>query len=169
MPRNGAGSTRGPASRRGRRDLTHFVMPRCDAADSPQPPSSSSWQVWQDALDLTQSSGSGEVHCYFHYTTQLGFRNITAPSKKAVEVFVLHSVTNQHVMRCHVFLCPLTLPMATALSIRRPLCSPVVRRPMRGGDKARSVVRVRASQLTKREHLQTFVSIANISDEECIA
>ena len=39
---------------------------------------------------------------------------------------------------------------------------------MRGGDKARSVVRVRASQLTKREHLQTFVSIANISDEEYI-
>jgi hypothetical protein len=28
----------------------------------------------------------------------LGFRNITAPQKKAVEVFVLHSVTNQHVM-----------------------------------------------------------------------
>ena len=61
-------------------------------------PSSSSWQVWQDALDLTQSSGSGEVECFFHYTTQLGFRNITAPQKKAVEVFVLHSVTNQHVM-----------------------------------------------------------------------
>ena len=61
-------------------------------------PSSSSWQVWQDALDLTQSSGSGEVECFFHYTTQLGFRNITAPQKKAIEVFVLHSVTNQHVM-----------------------------------------------------------------------
>jgi hypothetical protein len=54
--------------------------------------------VWQDALDLTQSSGSGEVECFFHYTTQLGFMNITAESKKAVEVFVLHSVTNQHVM-----------------------------------------------------------------------
>ena len=73
-------------------------MPRCDAADSPQLPSSSSWQVWQDALDLTQSGESGEVHCYFHYTTQVGFRNITAPQKKAVEVFVLHSVPNQHVM-----------------------------------------------------------------------
>ena len=97
-PGNGAGSTRGPASRRGRRDLTHFVMPRCDAADSLQLPSNRSWQVWQDALDLTQSGESGEVHCYFHYTTQVGFRNITAPSKKAVEVFVLHSVTNQHVM-----------------------------------------------------------------------
>ena len=86
------------ASRRGRRDLTHFVLPRCDAADSLQPLSSSSWQVWQDALDLTQSGGSGAVDCFFHYTTQLGFRNITAPQKKAVEVFVLHSVANQHVM-----------------------------------------------------------------------
>ena len=54
--------------------------------------SSSSCQVWQDALDLTQSGGSGEVECLFHYTTQLGFWNITAPSKKAVEVFVLHLV-----------------------------------------------------------------------------
>ena len=61
-------------------------------------PPRSSRQVWQDALDLTQSSGSGEVECFFHYTTQLGFRNITAPQKEAVEVFVLHSVTNQHVM-----------------------------------------------------------------------
>ena len=53
---------------------------------------SSSLQVWQDALDLTQSGGTGEVQCLFHYTTQLGFRNITVPSKKAVEVFVLCSV-----------------------------------------------------------------------------
>ena len=68
-------------------------------ADSDQP---SYWQVWEDALDLTQSGGSGEVDCYFHYTTQLGFRNITAPQKEAVEVFVLHSVASQHVMRCHV-------------------------------------------------------------------
>eukprot|EP00435_Cladocopium_sp_Y103_P060592 s1011_g22.t1 len=44
-------------------------------------------KVWQDALDLTQSGGTGEVQCLFHYTTSLGFRNITAPSKKAVEVF----------------------------------------------------------------------------------
>ena len=57
-----------------------------------------SGQVWKDALDLTQSGESGEVERLFHYTTQLGFRNITAESKKAVEVFVLHSVTNQHVM-----------------------------------------------------------------------
>ena len=64
-------------------------------ADSDQP---SYWQVWEDALDLTQSGGSGEVDCLFHYTTQLGFMNITAPQKKAVEVFVLHSVANHHVM-----------------------------------------------------------------------
>eukprot|EP00435_Cladocopium_sp_Y103_P042554 s2438_g11.t2 len=44
-------------------------------------------KVWQDAVDLTQSGGTGEVECLFHYTTQLGFRNITSPSKKAVEVF----------------------------------------------------------------------------------
>eukprot|EP00435_Cladocopium_sp_Y103_P038773 s347_g10.t1 len=44
-------------------------------------------KVWQDALDLTQSSGTGDVECLFHYTTQLGFRNITVPKKKAVEVF----------------------------------------------------------------------------------
>ena len=67
-----------------------------DAADSVQ--LSSSWQVWQDALDLTQSGGTGEVKCLFHYTGQLGFRNITAPSKKAVEVFVLDSVTTHHVV-----------------------------------------------------------------------
>ena len=73
-------------------------MPHCDAADSLQLPSNRSWQVWEDALDLTQSGGSGTVDCLFHYTTQLGFRNITAPQKEAVEVFVLHSVANQHVM-----------------------------------------------------------------------
>lgn len=33
-------------------------------------------KVWQDALDLTQSGGTGEVKCLFH-----------SPSKKAVEVF----------------------------------------------------------------------------------
>ena len=106
MPTNGAGSTRGPASRHGRRDLTRFVLWHSfldsSACRFRPTPSSSYWQVWQDALDLTQSGGSGEVHCHFHYTTQVGFRNITAPSKKAVEVFVLHSVTNQHVMWCHV-------------------------------------------------------------------
>ena len=46
-------------------------------------------QVWRDALDLTQTGGDGDVECYFHYTTELGFRNITHASKAAVEVFVL--------------------------------------------------------------------------------
>ena len=63
-------------------ELKRFVLSSCDLV-------SVSRQVWQDALDLTQSGGSGEVHCYFHYTTQVGFQNITAPEKKAVEVFVL--------------------------------------------------------------------------------
>ncbi|CAK9101971.1 Kinesin light chain 1 (KLC 1) [Durusdinium trenchii] len=44
-------------------------------------------KVWADALDLTQAGGDGDVECYFHYTTQLGFRNITHESKAAVEVF----------------------------------------------------------------------------------
>ena len=119
MPPNGAGSTRGPASRRSRRDLTRFVLSSFDAADSLQPPSSSSWQVWQDALDLTQSGESGEVHCYFHYTTQVGFRNITAPSKKAVEVFVLHSVTIQHVNVVIYMICD----FCGLLTLRQPQTS----------------------------------------------
>ena len=99
MPTNGAGSTRDLASRRGHCELKRFVLSlTCDAADSVQLSSSSFWQVWQDALDLTQSGGTGEVKCLFHYTTQVGFRNITAPSKKAVEVFVLDSVTTHHVV-----------------------------------------------------------------------
>ncbi|CAK9053790.1 unnamed protein product [Durusdinium trenchii] len=44
-------------------------------------------KVWRDALDLTQTGGDGDVECYFHYTTELGFRNITHASKAAVEVF----------------------------------------------------------------------------------
>ena len=48
-------------------------------------------QVWQDALDLTEASGIDDVHCFFHYTTELGFRNITEASKEVVEVFVLTS------------------------------------------------------------------------------
>ena len=80
----------------------------CDATGSVQPPSSSSCQVWQDALDLTQSGGSGEVECLFHYTTQLGFWNITAPSKKAVEVFVLHLVWIHHVVWCYHLRTPQT-------------------------------------------------------------
>eukprot|EP00913_Durusdinium_trenchii_P017802 g16727.t1 len=42
-------------------------------------------KVWQDAIDLSQSGGSG--HCVFHYTTGLGFRNITNTSSKVAEVF----------------------------------------------------------------------------------
>jgi hypothetical protein len=49
------------------------------------------WQVWADALDLTQSCCIGDVECVFHYTTEKGFRNITDPSKQAVELFVLAS------------------------------------------------------------------------------
>ena len=91
IPPNGAGSTRALASR-------HAISSRHVVTQQTRRNPSSSWQVWQDALDLTQSGGSGAVDCFFHYTTQLGFRNITAPQKEAVEVFVPHSVTNQHVM-----------------------------------------------------------------------
>ncbi|CAL1128490.1 unnamed protein product [Cladocopium goreaui] len=41
-------------------------------------------QVWQDAIDLTSGHG-GEV--YFHYTSELAFRNITHPAKEAAEVW----------------------------------------------------------------------------------
>ncbi|CAK9081256.1 unnamed protein product [Durusdinium trenchii] len=44
-------------------------------------------KVWQDALDLTLASGASDVQCLFHYTAELGFRNITDPRKAAVEVF----------------------------------------------------------------------------------
>ena len=101
MPTNGAGSTRGLASRRGHGELKRFLVSLTYDTHQTrlcQLSSRSFWQVWQDALDLTQSGGTGEVKCLFHYTTRLGFRNITAPSKKAVEVFVLHSVTTHHVV-----------------------------------------------------------------------
>ena len=98
IPTNGAGSTRALASRHATVAIRPVSSRHVVTQQTRCNPSSSSWQVWQDALDLTQSSGSGEVECFFHYTTQLGFMNITAESKKAVEVFVLHSVTNQHVM-----------------------------------------------------------------------
>ena len=54
--------------------------------------------MWQDALDLTQSGGTDEVVCLFHYTSQVAFQNITASSLKAVEVWVLGSVVIQHVL-----------------------------------------------------------------------
>jgi len=41
-------------------------------------------QVWKDAIDLTKGQG-GEV--YFHYTSELAFRNITHPAKEAVEIW----------------------------------------------------------------------------------
>ncbi|CAK9023477.1 Kinesin light chain 4 (KLC 4) (Kinesin-like protein 8), partial [Durusdinium trenchii] len=44
-------------------------------------------KVWQDALDLTQASGASDVQCFFHYTTELGFKNITDLRKTVVEVF----------------------------------------------------------------------------------
>ena len=98
MPRTGAGSTRALASRHATVAIRPVSSRHVVTQQTRCNPRSSSWQVWQDALDLTQSGGSGAVDCFFHYTTQLGFRNITAPQKEAVEVFVLHSVTNQHVM-----------------------------------------------------------------------
>ncbi|CAK9052233.1 unnamed protein product [Durusdinium trenchii] len=44
-------------------------------------------KVWQDILDLTRASDASGVQCVFHYTTELGFRNITDPRKTLVEVF----------------------------------------------------------------------------------
>ncbi|CAK9052231.1 unnamed protein product [Durusdinium trenchii] len=44
-------------------------------------------KVWQDALDLTQASDASDVQCFFHYTNELGFRNITDPAKSVVELF----------------------------------------------------------------------------------
>lgn len=41
-------------------------------------------QVWKDAIDLTKGHG-GEV--YFHYTSELAFRNITHPAKEAAEIW----------------------------------------------------------------------------------
>ena len=49
--------------------------------------------------DLTQAGaggagGAGDVECFFHYTTELGFYNITNESKELVEVFVFFSEFN---------------------------------------------------------------------------
>ena len=106
----------------------HSICSGCRLLPMLPMPSSSSWQVWQDALDLTQSGGTGEVECLFHYTSHLGFRNIAAESKKAVEVFVLHSVTNQDVILCHVFFCQLSLPTA-ANCLEHPKASLVTEGP----------------------------------------
>ena len=42
--------------------------------------------VWRDAIDLS-ANGSGPLECVFHYTTEIGFRNITNSQKKAAEIF----------------------------------------------------------------------------------
>ncbi|CAK9113812.1 Kinesin light chain 4 (KLC 4) (Kinesin-like protein 8), partial [Durusdinium trenchii] len=44
-------------------------------------------KVWQDALDLTQADDASDVQCLFHYTNELGFKNITDLRKTAVELF----------------------------------------------------------------------------------
>eukprot|EP00435_Cladocopium_sp_Y103_P031770 s1511_g8.t1 len=41
-------------------------------------------QVWRDAIDLTSGQG-GQV--FFHYTSELAFRNITHPNKEAAEIW----------------------------------------------------------------------------------
>lgn len=38
-------------------------------------------QVWKDAIDLSQGRGHEAVECFFHYTSELGFRNITNTKK----------------------------------------------------------------------------------------
>ena len=43
-------------------------------------------KVWRDAIDLS-ANGSGPLECLFHYTTEIGFRNITNTKKKAAEIF----------------------------------------------------------------------------------
>ena len=43
-------------------------------------------KVWRDAIDLSVN-GSGPLECVFHYTTEIGFRNITNSKKKAAEIF----------------------------------------------------------------------------------
>ena len=43
-------------------------------------------KVWRDAIDLS-ANGSGPLECVFHYTTEIGFRNITNSKKKAAEIF----------------------------------------------------------------------------------
>ncbi|CAK9077904.1 unnamed protein product [Durusdinium trenchii] len=41
-------------------------------------------QIWQDAIDLTSGTGGQVV---FHYTSEVGFHNITHPSKEASEIW----------------------------------------------------------------------------------
>eukprot|EP00435_Cladocopium_sp_Y103_P035761 s1107_g9.t1 len=44
-------------------------------------------KVWKDAIDLSQGRGHEAVECFFHYTSELGFRNITNTKKEDVEIF----------------------------------------------------------------------------------
>ena len=130
----GAGSTKASRSRR----CCCIAFPHFDGSGSRAALAKAFVQVWADALDLTQAGGDGDVECYFHYTTELGFRNITHASKAAVEVFVLPSE----------LLClnaiPFIQPVALRLGIHshRLLSSQAVKRPMRGGEKARRAVTV---------------------------
>ena len=41
-------------------------------------------EVWRDAIDLTHGGGG---QAFFHYTSEMAFRNITHPMKKAAEVW----------------------------------------------------------------------------------
>ena len=41
-------------------------------------------RVWRDAIDLTHGGGG---QAFFHYTSEVAFRNITHPRKKAAEVW----------------------------------------------------------------------------------
>ena len=43
-------------------------------------------RVWRDAIDLTEGA-AGEVDCVFHYTSELGFRNITHTELQTAEIF----------------------------------------------------------------------------------
>ena len=43
--------------------------------------------VWADPLDLREGDDYGEAEVLFHYTTALGYRNITNESKEKVEVW----------------------------------------------------------------------------------
>eukprot|EP00435_Cladocopium_sp_Y103_P026193 s3504_g6.t1 len=44
-------------------------------------------QVWRDAIDLTSGDGGQGGQVFFHYTSELAFRNITHPSKEAAEIW----------------------------------------------------------------------------------
>ena len=171
MPRTGAGSTRGPASRRGRRDLTRFVL-------------------WHSFLD---SSGgrfrptqlqyvlAGVGGCPGPHTVRWKWHSgLLVPLHDPVGVQEHYCSTEGSCWSlcaalscqsaCHVMSCDMCLfarspwrPPQTDLSqsIRRPRWWQQVRRQMRGGERqGHSCMRVHdfaaavlVSQLTKPEHL----------------